>query len=201
VENRSFKYLPLGDSYTIGEGISNDLNFPSVLVKELLNQNIHLEIPINPAVTGYTTKNLIDKELYLLNELKIDFCTLLIGVNDWVQGVSKLEYEINLKYILNQIKSSVCKKCILITIPDFSISKEGYKYARGRNISEGIYEFNQVLIGLANTYQFDLVDIFELSQKQVDDTYFAEDRLHPSAKSYKQWVAKMLPIAYKLIIS
>ena len=87
------RYLPLGDSYTIGEGVIQKDSFPFLLANELQKRKIIIDILANPAVTGYTTQNLIEQELPLLQKLKPNFITLLIGVNDWVQGISEVQYK------------------------------------------------------------------------------------------------------------
>src|SRR5437667_11023298 len=81
------RYFPIGDSYTIGEGLDANENFPSLLTAHLNQSGIAIELLGNPAKTGWTTQDAIDNDLPLFKRLKPDFSTLLIGVNDWVQGV------------------------------------------------------------------------------------------------------------------
>lgn len=195
----SVRYLPLGDSYTIGEGIKSTNNFPSVLTNTLREEGIVVEIVQNPAVTGYTTQDLINEELSLLDELKPNFCTLLIGVNDWVQERSKKDFERDLRYILQKVQQQVQKQLVVIAIPDFSIAPEGNKYAKGRDISEGLAEFNSVVKELCVEYSVEFVDIFPLSQQQNTVAYFASDQLHPSEKAYREWVKLILPKALKVL--
>src|SRR5213593_5190153 len=75
------RYLALGDSYTIGTGASDDAHaWPSIVARRL-----GAELT-NPAVNGYTTEDLIRDELPLFRTLQPDLVTVLIGVNDLVQG-------------------------------------------------------------------------------------------------------------------
>ena len=66
--NLAIRYLALGDSYTIGTGASNDAhNFPSILAG-LLSKATRKQVALaNPAVNGYTTLDLIAKELNYLD--------------------------------------------------------------------------------------------------------------------------------------
>jgi lysophospholipase L1-like esterase len=84
---RPVRYAALGDSYTIGTGAQPDESWPAVVTARLRAQGIPIELVGNLGHDGWTSQNLIDGELPLLQGLKPDYVTLLIGVNDWVQGV------------------------------------------------------------------------------------------------------------------
>src|SRR5712691_3715381 len=87
------RYLALGDSYTIGTGASSRAhNYPSILaarLTEALGAKVGLT---NPAVNGFTTLDLIDNELGYLGKLKPQLVSILIGVNDIVQGRTPEDY-------------------------------------------------------------------------------------------------------------
>ena len=51
------RYLALGDSFTIGTGIANDLAFPAVLARRWAARGIRSEVT-NPAVNRYATESL-----------------------------------------------------------------------------------------------------------------------------------------------
>ncbi len=55
------RYVALGDSYTIGTSVAESERWPNQLV-ERIGQ---LELVANPAVNGYTSGDLIDRELPL----------------------------------------------------------------------------------------------------------------------------------------
>src|ERR1700749_5121719 len=117
---KTVRYLPLGDSSTICTGASADQSWPRLLTQHLNSNHVSCLLTDNPARNGFTTQNLIDRELPLLKTAKPDFVTLLIGVNDWVQGVPKTTFNDNLVYILDEIQKNLPdkSKIILITIPD-----------------------------------------------------------------------------------
>lgn len=188
--SKTIGYLPLGDSYTIGTGALEKEAWPSVLTEHLTKENLPVKLLAKPARNGFTTEDLIAEELPALKKLRPDLVTLLIGVNDWVRGVSKIAFAKNLAYILDEVERTLPdrKKIVLITIPDFGVTPVGKNYSRGRNISEGISEFNKIIKAEAKKRSLALVDIFEISKEMGNDkSLVAGDGLHPSAKEYAIW--------------
>ena len=61
----------------------------------------------------------------------------------------------------------------------------GQRYSEGRNISQGLQEFNTIIMSEGKKRGLPVVDIFSLSQQMKNDkTLIADDSLHPSAKEY-----------------
>src|SRR6266446_8002356 len=81
------RYAAIGDSYSIGEGASPNESWPAVLTRHLNAQGLHIDLVANPSRTGWTTRDAIDLELPIFLTSEPNFATLLIGVNDWVQGI------------------------------------------------------------------------------------------------------------------
>lgn len=199
---KQVNYLPLGDSYTICTGATAAEAWPTLLTQHLNSAGIKTTLLDNPARNGFSTQNLIDKELPLLKTLKPNFVTLLIGVNDWVREVPKTTFEKNLKYIIDEVQKQLPDKTklLLITIPDFGVTPQGKNYGNGRNISKGIAEFNAIIAAEAKKRNLEVVDIFELSKKMKDDeSLVAGDGLHPSAKEYAEWEKLIFSEAIKLL--
>lgn len=200
--SKTIHYLPLGDSYTICTGASEKESWPVLLTEHLNENKVACKLLNNPARNGFSTQELIDEELPLVKKLKPDFITLLIGVNDWVRGATKTSFDKNLHYILDELEKNIpdSKKILLITIPDFGVTPSGKNYARGKNISEGISEFNTIIKEEGKKRNLVTVDIFEVSQKMgLDNSLIAKDGLHPSAKEYAVWESRILPEALKLL--
>jgi len=87
-----------------------------------------------------------------------------------------------------------------VTIPDFGVTPTGPKYSRGRNIHEGIMQFNQIVTEEARKRGLSVVDIFPLSKKMGQDkSLVAKDGLHPSAKEYAMWEKIISPAALELL--
>lgn len=201
-DTKQIRYVALGDSYTICEGADWEESWPVILTERLRNAGIPIQLVANPSRTGWTTQNLIDSELPIFDASSPTFATLLIGVNDWVQGVSAEAFHKNLIYILDHVQKKLPdkNKLVLITIPDFSATPEGPKYANGRNISEGLSAFNKIIQKEASKRNLKCVDIFPISQEmKTNPDLISKDNLHPSAKEYAIWESLIYPAAYEVL--
>lgn len=192
---KNLVYVPIGDSYTIGTSVEETERWPNQLVAKLNSKNRPHMLPINPARNGYTTVDVINHELPIVRKLKPDLVTLLIGVNDWVRGSDEASFRENIRFILDELQTSLNKggKVIVLTIPDFSARPKGKNYARGRNITEGITRFNRIVQEEASNRKIVVVDVFSLSQGMArDSSLVASDQLHPSGKEYQLWAELVL---------
>ena len=88
------RYVALGDSYTIGTSVGEAERWPNQLVGALRGP-CQLDLVANLGVNGYTSIDLIEDELPRLVVLLPEFVTVLIGVNDVVQGVPQSVYRAN----------------------------------------------------------------------------------------------------------
>jgi lysophospholipase L1-like esterase len=201
-EKAPIRYVAVGDSYSIGEGASPNESWPALLTRHLNEKGLRIELIANPSVTGWTTQQAIDRELPIFLKEKPNFGTLLIGVNDWVQGVNPETYRKNFAFLVDQMLAVLPdkKRLLIVTIPDFGVTPTGPKYARGRNISEGIALFNKIVTEESGKRSLRVVDIFELSKKMgSDSSLVAADGLHPSAKEYVEWEKVILPAVMELL--
>ncbi|CAN5144718.1 SGNH/GDSL hydrolase family protein [soil metagenome] len=196
----TIRYVALGDSYTIGEGASEEASWPSVLTKHLQRNGIDIQLVANPSVTGWTTQQVIDRELSVYDEANPTFATLLIGVNDWVQGVDNKTFRHNLVIILDRMQSKLPdkSKLVLVTIPDFLVTPSGRQFSSGRDSSKGIAEFNAIIIEEAIKKNLSVVDIYPLTQQMQGDLV-SSDGLHPSAKEYALWENLIYPVVIPLL--
>lgn len=199
-DNNIIRYVALGDSYTICEGATWEESWPVIMTEKLSNAGIPIQLVANPSRTGWTTQDLIDKELPIFDSSSPAFATLLIGVNDWVQGITKEKFHENLNFIIDHVLAKVKNKLVLITIPDFGITPEGPKYSKGRNIGEGLQEFNEIIKAEAKKRNLKCVDIFPSSLEMKDKPeLIAADGLHPSAKEYSIWEKLIYPVVSEVL--
>ena len=202
VGKEKIRYAVIGDSYSCGEGAKPSESWPALLTAHLKQQGLNIDLVSNPSVTGWTTKDAIDKELPKFVNSNPNFATLLVGVNDWVQGVDEVSFRNRLSYLLDSMLAVLPnkKRLLLVTIPDFGVTPTGHKYSRGRNIHEGIMQFNKIVIEEAHKRGLQVVDIFPLSKKMGEDkSLVAKDGLHPSAKTYAEWERLIFPSALELL--
>ncbi|MBA3961699.1 MAG: SGNH/GDSL hydrolase family protein [Chthoniobacterales bacterium] len=186
------RYAVIGDSYSIGEGATEEESWPALLAQRLTRSGFLVSLVSNPSRTGWTTQDAIERELPQFRMAKPDFGSLMLGVNDWVQGVEETAFRTRLGQIMDEMLVILPneKRLFVINIPDFSVTPDGPTYARGRDISAGLGEFNCVIAEEAAKRGLPLVDIFSPSKKMgADSSLVAADGLHPSAKAYAEWEA------------
>jgi len=201
-EVQRIRYAVVGDSYSCGEGATLKESWPALLTQHLSAQGLHVDLVSNPSVTGWTTKDAIDRELPKFVNSNPNFATLLTGVNDWVQEVDEATFRNRFSSLLDQMLAVLPdkKRLLVVTIPDFGVTPTGPKYSRGRNIHEGIMHFNQIVTEEARKRGLTVVDIFPLSKKMgKDKSLVAKDGLHPSAKAYAEWEKIIFPAALELL--
>ena len=188
INQSNLRYLALGDSYTIGEGIKFEYNYP----KQIVNQIFLIDTVTVIAKTGWTTDELIDT----LNNLqldKFDVVSLLIGVNNQFRGYQIDKYVMEFESLLNRaIDYSKDKKNVFVlSIPDYGVTPFG-KVKGQERIYREINSYNYINRIMAEKYNVMYFDITEISRKAENDTsLLAEDKLHPSKKMYKMWIDKL----------
>ena len=202
IKQEKIRYAVIGDSYSCGEGASPKESWPVLMTQHLNAKGLKVELVSNPSVTGWTTKQAIDRELPKFINSNPNFASLLIGVNDWVQGVDEETFRKHFAYLLDQMLQALPnkKRLLVVTIPDFGVTPTGPTYARGRDISQGLIRFNQILIEESKKRGLPVVDIFPISKKMGEDkSLVAKDGLHPSAKEYAEWEKIIFPVALELL--
>lgn len=196
------RYAVVGDSYSIGEGASEVESWPTLLTRHLSESGRPVELISNPSRTGWTTQDAIENELPLFRAARPDFGTLMIGVNDWVQGVAPEVFRERLAHLMDEMRAILPndKQLLIVNIPDFSVTPDGPNYACGRDISAGLTSFNQIIADEAERRGLIVVDIFPMSQEMRGrPELIAADGLHPAAKTYAQWEALIFPTAQSVL--
>jgi acyl-CoA thioesterase-1 len=197
----ALRYVALGDSYTIGTGVQRADRWPDRLVAALGPGEPTLALVANLAVNGYTTDDLIRHELPALDQLRPEFISVLIGVNDVVREVSSTSYAVSVQTILDDLSGRVGPSGIVtVAVPDYTITRAGADYGDPRRRHDGIVAVNEAIAREAADRGIAFVDIFDLSLRVKDDpTLVANDGLHPSGRQYGLWVERIAPVVARLI--
>jgi lysophospholipase L1-like esterase len=189
-------YLALGDSYTIGEAVEQELSFPYQLVSILKTQNITVATPKIIAKTGWKTGEL-QIAINTANIIqKFDFVTLLIGVNNQYNGNSPTSYRIDFKELL-EIAISFAggnkSHVFVVSIPDWGVTPFGKNSGKDiKVIAQEIDAFNAVNKQETLALDINYIDITPDSKNAATDlSLVASDGLHPSGKMYGEWTAKV----------
>ncbi|TMG58296.1 MAG: SGNH/GDSL hydrolase family protein [Chloroflexi bacterium] len=184
------RYLALGDSYTIGTGASDDAHsWPSIIAARL-----GAELT-NPAVNGYTTLDLIRDELPHLERVRPDLVTILIGVNDLVQGRTADQYRDSLNRIYDAVARATPKLVIAVSIPTWSYVPAAAEFGGAQRVERLTDIFNDVARGEAEARDFGWVDIGPASTSGIGtDGWIAADDLHPGDAQYAAWAEAIWPV-------
>lgn len=186
----SIRYLALGDSFTIGTGSAPDLCFPSQLKRILLKRGLDVRLE-NVAVNGYSTREVIDRELEALPRFKPDTVTLAIGANDIVRGDDAEAYRKNLKVIFKAIAKAGVKRTIVLPQPDWSQSPVAAGFGEPAELRARIEAYNTILSEEAKAAGATYVDLFPQFIEQAKQGLVAPDGLHPSPKAYAAWAESL----------
>ena len=192
------RYVALGDSYTIGTAVGATERFPDQLVVAVPGS---LDLVANLGVNGYTSADLIREELPALDGLDPGFVTLLIGVNDIVQGVPPATYEANVVTILDELLGRLpADGIVVVTIPDYTVTPAGADYGDPAAQAAGIRDANATMTRLASERGIAVVDIHDISLGAATDrSLVADDGLHPSGAQYGRWVERLAPVVHDLL--
>ncbi len=197
----SYRYLALGDSYTIGESVEEAERFPNQLAAMLADEGKTVEVSII-ARTGWTTGELWQGIQAQTITPPYDMVSLLIGVNNQYRGRDTEEYRNDFAFLLNkaiEYAGGDSNRVIVFSIPDWGVTP----FASGRDaekIATEIDAFNQINLEVTNLTGAHYVDVTPVSRKAAQDpSLIAGDGLHPSGTMYAEWAKLALPIAVKIL--
>jgi acyl-CoA thioesterase-1 len=184
------RYVALGDSYTIGTSVREAERWPNQLVAQVPE----LELVANLGVNGYTSRDLIRDELPRLARLRPELLSVLIGVNDVVQGVPESTYRANVGLILDEVVRWVgASRALVVTTPDYTVTPSGAAFGDPAQQSAGIRANNAIITDAATSRSIAVVDIHDLSLHAAGDrALVAGDGLHPSGGQYALWVERIV---------
>jgi lysophospholipase L1-like esterase len=199
-QSGDIRFLALGDSYTIGQSVSEDQRWPVLMVEELRRGGKSIAPPEIIARTGWTTGDLIRT----LNEnppaKKYDLVSLMIGVNNQYQGMDTEEYKSEFQLLLKKAISYADggkNRVFVLSIPDWSVTPYASGTDKARMAAE-IDKFNDVARQECKKGGVSFVDITPVSRTALHDNgLVAIDGLHYSGKMHKLWVNEAILIVNK----
>lgn len=195
-------YLALGDSYTIGEQVPMQENFPHQLVKLLNAKGIKTAEPVIIAKTGWTTDELAASiREHNLHET-FTFVTLLIGVNNQYRGRTVENYKQEFTQLLDQaivFANGHTQNVFVVSIPDWGVTP----FAEGKDraqVAKDIDAYNNACKHITLMHKCHFTDITGSTRKNgTSAAYLAEDGLHPSGKEYAIWAERLEPEVTKVL--
>jgi lysophospholipase L1-like esterase len=198
--------LALGDSYTIGEGVSATDRWPVLLAVQLRGHGVGVPEPVIVARTGWTTDELsaaIDDDPPLGT---FGLVTLLIGVNNQYRGRSAEEYRLQFRALLARAVGFAAGRAsgvVVVSTPDWGVTPFARDSGRDpRVIAREIDAFNAIARDEATRVGARFVDITAVSRLVASEAeLIAGDGLHPSARMYERWTRLILPVALEAVAS
>jgi lysophospholipase L1-like esterase len=192
------KYLALGDSYTIGQGVPPSARYPVQTRDWLIANGVNrMAEPQIIATTGWTTISLQNAIASQNPTGPYDVVSLLIGVNDQYQGFDGAGYETRFRQLLEKsisLANDSPSHVFVISIPDYSVTP----FASGSDVDrirKEIDQFNDINKRVALSFNVQYLDITPSTREAKNNAaLIAGDGLHPSGLEYKKWAERLGPL-------
>ena len=199
------RFLALGDSYTIGEGVAEDGRWP-VQLAHALRRDHPIDAPEIIAQTGWTTDELaaaMDRHAF---HPPYSLVTLLIGVNNQYRGRDLQNYREEFRALLvraTELAGGKPQRVVVVSIPDWGVTKFGRDSGRDvAQIARELDAYNAANTEIAASLGAWHVDVTAISRDGGDTpSMLVDDGLHPSAAMYRRWMEAILPVARKALLS
>ena len=194
----ALNYLALGDSYTIGEAVHWQNNFPNQTVQLLRNEALLFAAPEIIAKTGWTTGELMEAINRWRFLPRYDFVSLLIGVNNQYRGLSIEEFRKELEQLIKkaiQLTNDEPTHVAVLSIPDYSVTPFAENLDK-KKISNELEEYNAINKELAFQYKLHYIDLESTDKVESNRDFITTDGLHPSEKLYSIWATKLSEVIF-----
>ena len=193
-----FTYLALGDSYTIGEAVLLQNNFPYQTIQLLRYKEMNAAAPEIIAKTGWTTGELLEaiKDYKFLPQY--DFVSLLIGVNNQYRGISIEVFKNDLEQLIVQavaLAGDRTERVAILSIPDYSHTPFAQSFNQEK-IKKEIGDFNKLNKELAFQYKLHYIEVQGPGIDSNNPDLIAPDGLHPSEKEYGLWSKNLSEVMF-----
>jgi lysophospholipase L1-like esterase len=196
------RFLALGDSYTIGEGVPEAERWPVRLAALLRERGVPVGEPEIIARTGWTTDELSAAIDEADPRGPYALVTLLIGVNNQYRGRDAEEYRADFAALLRRavgFAGGDASHVIVLSIPDWSVTP----FAEGRDrarVAAEIDVYNAINREEAARAGARYVDVTPQTRATgAEPAYLVSDALHPSGRAYAEWAQLALPAAVEVL--
>lgn len=197
------KFLALGDSYTIGEGVAPGERWPAQLVARLRGEGVDIAEPQIIATTGWTTDELSAAMDASSFAPPYDLVTLLIGVNNQYRGRPLDEYREQFRILLQRavtLAGGSPAHVIVVSIPDWGITPFAAREGRdAERVAREIDAFNAAACAETREAGANRVDATSISRVPEARSEVVDDGLHPSGAHYARWAEAVLPAAREIL--
>jgi lysophospholipase L1-like esterase len=196
------RFLALGDSYTIGEGVAPEVRWPVQLAALLRERGVPVQDPRIIARTGWTTDELDEAIARAGPRGPFQLVSLLIGVNNQYRGRSVEQYRGEFRGLLRRaigFAGGEAERVVVLSIPDYGVTPFGATRDPAR-IARELDRFNAAAREITEELGAHWVDITPVSRARgAEPGMVAPDGLHPSGAMYAEWARMALPAALEAL--
>ncbi len=198
------RYLALGDSYTIGEGVDIADTWPVRLLEQLAAGAFWPDRPDVVARTGWTADELLAALDHASLAPPYDLVTVLIGVNDQYRDREVAEHLPHFNTLLSHAISHAdgdSSRVLVVSIPDWGATGFAAGDERPReSIASAIDAYNDAQRELCELRGIAYADITPMSRLLASiPGMLVGDALHPSAVQYARWLDVIVPAAKRCL--
>jgi lysophospholipase L1-like esterase len=201
------RFLALGDSYTIGEGVRPSASWPARLARRLRAAGVAIEDPVVIARTGWACDEILAALRSALRAGDLappwDLITLLAGVNDQYRGRPASRWRGDFAVLLEEalrLAADRADRLVVLSVPDWGASPFAHDRDRAAIAAE-IAALNREQRRLALATGATWLDIAgPASEGLAVDDAFATDGLHPSMRAYAAWVERLLRAVRPILV-
>ena len=201
-EQDRFKYLALGDSYTIGQSVDKSMRYPVQIANSLERRGYYIEDPTIIAVTGWTTSDLKAGIKAANPQGPYGLVSLLIGVNNQYRGMDISIYRKEFGELIDQsinFAGNDTGRVIVLSIPDWGVTPFASGMDREK-IAREIDQYNAINKEITLSKGIVWIDVTGISRLAENDAaLIAGDGLHPSGKMYTEWVRLAVPEIVRML--
>lgn len=187
-KHQTSRFLALGDSYTIGEGVSEVDRWPEHVLKSLEARGEEWNSVEYVATTGWTSGDLLKSVAERNLAPTYSLVGLCIGANDVFQNRTIEEFSADFDRLVQkaiELGGGEPDRVFVVSIPDYGASH----YAVREGITtdtKKIEEFNRVVKRACEVRGVLFIDIMPVSRRN-GPAWYASDDLHPSRRQYEAW--------------
>ncbi len=197
------RFLALGDSYTIGEGVPEQQRWPAQLVARLRADGFRITEPQIVARTGWTTDELAAAMGAAQFQPPYRLVALLIGVNNQYRGRPLDEYRDQFRNLLQraiELAGSDPRRVLVISIPDWGVTSFAHDARHDlQSVAAQIDAFNVAAREETSARNARFVDVTGISRDPRYRHLLVADGLHPSGAQYARWVEAIAPVAAEIL--
>lgn len=179
------RYLALGDSFTAGTGSSPEEAFPARLAQALRAGGTDVVLE-NAAVNGYTSADVLSREVPLLASFHPTYVTLAVGANDIVRGHDAVEYRTNVHAIVAAVIAAGVPPRNLVGLPqpEWPRSPVGERFDATVTL---VRSYDAILREEIEAVGGRWAALEALQEDEASAGAWARDDLHPDADCHAAW--------------